>query len=81
MSTELLGISVDEIGKHKAFLRVVATLPNLKFDQLVMRDRKRRKRRRIATAAAVCVAAVLSFAGIWYYVPPLQLLSGFCLSE
>ena len=69
MSTELLGISVDEIGKHKAFLRVVATLLNLKFDQLVMRDRKRRKRRRIATAAAVCVAAVLSFAGIWYYVP------------
>ena len=31
MSTELLGISVDEIGKHKAFLRVVATLLNLQI--------------------------------------------------
>lgn len=66
---EFLGIGVKELGKEKAFLRVVAALLNLKFDQIVMRDRKRRvKQRGLAIAACVILLAGL-LAGIWYYMP------------
>ncbi len=67
--SEVLGISVPELGKHQAFLRVVATLLNLKFDQLVMRDRRRKKRRRIMASAAALTAFFLLAGGIWYFMP------------
>ena len=69
VQSEVLGISVPELGRHQAFLRVVATLLNLKFDQLMMRDRKRRKRKKMMTAAAALVCLVLLAGGIWYFMP------------
>lgn len=67
--SEILGISVRELGKEKAFLRVVAALLNLKFDQIVMRDRKRRVKQRAFAAAACLCFLIGSLAGIWYYMP------------
>lgn len=69
VQSEVLGISVPELGRHQAFLRVVATLLNLKFDQLMMRDRKRRKRKKMMTAAAALVCLVLLAGGMWYFMP------------
>lgn len=69
VQSEVLGISVPELGRHQAFLRVVATLLNLKFDQLMMRDRKRRKRKKMMTAAAALACLVLLAGGIWYFMP------------
>ena len=75
--SELLGISVPELGRHKAFLRTVATLLNLRFDQLVMRDKKRTRRRRIllGTAAGLFLAAAVS-AG-WYLMPHSAYYNGY----
>ena len=67
--SELLGISVTELGKRKAFLRVEATLLSLKFDQLVMRDRRRQLKKRILTAAAAIILTVAAAAGLWYEMP------------
>lgn len=66
---EILGISVKELGKEKAFLRVVATLLNLKFDQIVMRDRRRRVRQRVLAAAGCLLLLAGLLAGAWYYMP------------
>ncbi|MDE7114377.1 MAG: toll/interleukin-1 receptor domain-containing protein, partial [Acetatifactor sp.] len=43
---ELLGVSVRELGRNKAVLRVIASLMQLRYDQLVMRDKRRTNRRR-----------------------------------
>lgn len=65
----LLGISVTELGRTNAFLRIVATMLGLKFDELARRHRKRMIRR--CAAAALCALAVLAAAGgaWWYYTP------------
>lgn len=66
---EILGISVKELGKTPAFLRVVATLLSIKYDQLVMRHRKRMLQQRIFAAVAISLLAGLLGAGIWYNMP------------
>lgn len=67
--SEMLGISVKELGKEKAFLRVVAALLNLKFDQVVMRDRRRRRKQRAFAAAACLCLLTGGLAGMWYNMP------------
>lgn len=67
--SEILGISVKELGRRMAFLRVVASLLHLKFDQIVMRDRRRRMKQRIAAGAACLCLMIGLLAGIWYYMP------------
>lgn len=62
---ELLGISVAELGRTPAFLRVVATLLSIKYDQLVMRHRKRMLRRRILIGVTVFLLMALD----WYNSP------------
>ncbi|RGY99836.1 TIR domain-containing protein [Clostridium sp. AM58-1XD] len=69
VQSELLGISVEELGKRKAFLRVEATLLSLKFDQLIMRDRKRQLKWRLLAAASAILAMAASAAGLWYELP------------
>lgn len=57
---ELLGVNIGEVGKEKAFIRVVARMLGVSFDSLWKRH-QRQKRARIAafSAAAVIVAALL----------------------
>ncbi len=61
---ELLGINVHEIGPERAFIRLVATMLGVKFDQLWQRHKRRQRRNRIITA--ICAAVVL-VAGIFVY--------------
>ena len=65
----LLGISVEEMGRTAAFLRVVSTMLGLKYDELARRHRKRMIRR--CTAAAVLAVLALAAAGrVWWYYTP-----------
>ena len=66
---ELLGVSIKELGKRNALLRVVASLMNLRYDELVMRDRKRTVRNRIIAASAALAAAAAGFGAVWYQLP------------
>lgn len=66
---ELLGVSVAELGKKKAVLRVIASIMHLKYDQLVMRDKKRTVKRRITAAAAGTALAAAAFGVFWYNIP------------
>ena len=70
---QILGVSIPELGKKDALLRVIAGLLDIKFDQLKRRHEQRRKRKNIMTAAVACACAVVgSIAGYtaWdYYVP------------
>ncbi|MCL1847313.1 MAG: toll/interleukin-1 receptor domain-containing protein [Coriobacteriia bacterium] len=70
---QLLGVSIPELGKKDAFLRIVAGLLDIKFDQLKRRHEQRRKRQNLITAAAIVVfLAAASIGGYkaWdYYVP------------
>lgn len=67
--SEILGISVKELGRGKAFLRVVAALLHLKFDQVVMRDRRRRMKQWAAASAACLCLLIGVLAGVWHYMP------------
>lgn len=60
-----LGANVGEIGKNKAFLKVMAILLDLRFNRLVDRDKQRR--RRTVMIAGGITAAVAAFAAglIW----------------
>lgn len=69
MESELLGISVPELGKTNAFLRMVSTLLNLKYDQVVMRDTRRRVRRNGVLAAAALALGVALGITLWYNTP------------
>ena len=63
---ELLGIDVDKLGKSNAFLRLVATMLELHYDELLMRERKSWIKRRIV--AGVAAFLLLSgMIGLWYY--------------
>lgn len=61
---ELLGINVQEVGKNMAFVRLVATMLNVRFDTLWQRHRRNLIRRRIAFG---CAAAVLVLLGIFVW--------------
>ena len=70
---QLLGVSIPEIGKNNAFLRVVAGMLEVKFDQLKRRHEQRRKRRNAVIAAASLVfLAASAFGGYkaWDYYAP-----------
>ena len=66
----MLGVSVPELGKEKAFIKVVAKLLGLKFDQLWERHRRRQRRQRLfrgLTAAALFLAAAIGGWSYWDY--------------
>lgn len=66
---ELLGVGIRELGKNNAALRVIASMMNLRYDQLAMRDARRTRRRR-AIAAGVSAALLAVFSGVaWYAMP------------
>ena len=57
--SDLLGANVQEIGKNKAFLKLVSVLLGVRFNRLVDREKRRRARTALiaGTAAAVVVAS------------------------
>ena len=70
---QLLGVSIKELGKNDAFIRVVAGLLDIRYDQIKRRHEQRRKRQRLLIAAASLLFATIgAFSGYraWdYYVP------------
>lgn len=56
-----LGANVQELGRNKAFLRLVSILLNVRFDRLVDRDRRNRIRRRLILGTSA--ALILSVTG------------------
>ena len=66
----MLGVSVPELGKEKAFIKVVAKLLGLKFDQLWDRHRRRQRRQRLVrglTAAVLFLAVASGGFAYWDY--------------
>lgn len=66
---ELLGISVRDYGRRGAFLRVIATLLDLKLDQVIARDAAVRRRRFALYASALLLVVLTALSLIWYNVP------------
>ena len=66
----MLGVSVPELGKEKAFVKVVAKLLGLKFDRLWDRHRRRQRRQRLVRglmAVALFLAAATGGFAYWDY--------------
>lgn len=66
---ELLGVSVNELGRNKAALRVIASMMHLRYDQLVMRDAWRTRRRIIVIAGLFAALLAISIRVAWYEIP------------
>lgn len=66
---ELLGISIAEVGREKAFVRVVSRMLGVSFDELWKRHERERKRRILITTISTPV--VLSL--LYYFAIPLSL--------
>lgn len=66
---ELLGINTAEVGREKAFIRVISRMLGVSFDELWKRH-ERARRRRIATL--VCSAAIL-LSAFYYFALPVSL--------
>lgn len=63
---ELLGISADEVGKEKAFIRVVSRMLGVSFDVLWKRHDRDKRNRRIVSALCTCILLVLTY---WFAAP------------
>ena len=70
---QLLGVSIGELGKKDALLRIIASLLGIKFDQLKRRHEQRRRRLAFIISTIITVFVLLSgIAGYkaWdYFVP------------
>ena len=62
----LMGVSVMELGRRKAFLRLIATMFQLQFDELLMRDSRRRLHRNILVSILSVILMAGIFAAAWY---------------
>lgn len=67
--SELLGVSLPEVGKEKAFVRVVSRMLGVSFDELWRRHERERRRRMLAWLLGTPVAAFL----LYYFAVPVTL--------
>lgn len=66
---ELLGINIAEVGREKAFVRVVSRMLDVTFDELWKRHERERKRRILFTTISTPI--VLSL--LYYFAIPISL--------
>ena len=66
---ELLGIKIQEIGREKAFVRVVSRMLGVAFDELWKRHEREHKRRVIAWSIGTPIVACL----LYYFAVPVSL--------
>ena len=66
---ELLGISVEEVGREKAFIRVVSRMLEVSFDELWKRHERERKRRILITSISTPIVLAL----LYYFAVPISL--------
>ena len=67
--SEQLGISVQEHGRRGAFLRVVASLLDIRLNQIIDRDRRIRRRMRAVRIFCGAFLALATAFLLWYNVP------------
>lgn len=60
-----LGANVQELGRNKAFLRLVSILLNVRFDRLVDRDHRHRLRRRLILGISAALIAGVTGGLLW----------------
>lgn len=58
---ELLGISIAEVGREKAYIRVVSRMLGINFDELWQRHERERRRRLCLWTIAILCASVLFY--------------------
>ena len=59
---QFLGINIQEIGKNKAFLKLVSIILGIRFNRLVDREKKRKRRRiLLGTLSAAVIAGTGGF--------------------
>ena len=61
----LLGANIHEIGKNKAFLKVVSVLLHVRFGRLVDREKQRKIRTALMTGLTVALIATVSGILLW----------------
>lgn len=66
LKEDVLGVDIQALGQRKAFLRMISTLLNVQYDELVMRDTRRRIRNGILEGIGAAVLAVVLGGLIWY---------------
>lgn len=66
---ELLGVNIDEVGKEKAFIRVVSKMLGVSFDELWRRHERERRRRLLAWSIGTPVVMAL----LYYLAFPVTL--------
>lgn len=66
---ELLGVNLGEVGREKAFIRVVARMLGVSFDSLW----KRHQRQKRARIAAIAAASLLVAALLYLFAIPVKL--------
>ena len=68
--SNFLGASIDELGKQKALVKIIAGLLGLRFDQLWQRHRRRERKNALIlglTALLVTIAVTFGGAMVWDY--------------
>jgi len=63
-SEELIGVNVNEVGKEKAFIRVISRMIDVSFDSLWKRN-LRKKRRNIAATSVAVLAVAAAILSVW----------------
>ena len=67
LNNEPLGISITEIGKEQAFIKVIAALLNLKFDQLWQRHKRSQKRKQKNRLIVIGLLTTILLSSIFIY--------------
>lgn len=68
---ELLGISIDEVGKEIAFIRIVSRMLGVDFDVLWKRHERQKRNNRISIFAASLLFITILIS-IWFYNQPFD---------
>ena len=62
---ELLGANIQEIGKNKAFLKVVSVVLDLRLNRLVDREKQRRLRVGLTTGSLIAISLTITGILLW----------------
>lgn len=68
---ELLGANINEVGRQKAFIRIVSSLLNVEFDALWKRH-KREQLKRWFCNSVLLTAVLFAFISLYNYMKPID---------